>query len=256
MTQRRLAYLTWFVVALAIHAAILLATTSSLFTDASYDIASTPSVDVELVESNAEPLTAEVVPPAPPDPEPPPVTPLPPPEPMKLPEPPPPVETPVPEPPKPEPPKPEPPKPEPPKPEPIVEPTPKPTPKPEPPKPQAKPRAAAIVPRASSAPATTANAGTSGSSNNVHPSYLFNPPPPYPAESRAAREQGLVLLSVSVNEQGHVSSLSIKQSSGFPRLDNAARIAVTRWKFKPARMAGVALATVIDVPVRFRLGQQ
>ncbi len=238
----------WFMIALGVHAAILFATTSLLYKDASYDVANSPSIDVALVESAAEPSAAEVSQPQPtppPEPVPPPVTPPPPPpEPMKLPEPTPPVEQ---------------PKPELPKTEPMVEPETKPEAKPEikpePPKPVAKPRPTASASKSSSSPSNVTNPGTAGS-NNVRPSYLFNPPPPYPAESKASREQGLVLLSVSVNEQGQVSSLTIKQSSGYPRLDVAARTAVQRWKFKPARVAGLAMATVIDVPVRFRLGGQ
>ena len=239
----------WFMIALGVHAAILFATTSLLYKDASYDVANSPSIDVDLVESAAEPSAAVVSQPLPTPPEPvlPPVTPPPPPppsEPMKLPEPTPPVEQ---------------PKPELPKTEPMVEPEAKPEIKPEikpePPKPVAKSRPTASASKSSSSPSNVTNTGTAGS-NNVRPSYLFNPPPPYPPESKASREQGLVLLSVSVNEQGQVSSLTIKQSSGYPRLDAAARTAVQRWKFKPARVAGLAMATVIDVPVRFRLGAQ
>ncbi len=85
------------------------------------------------------------------------------------------------------------------------------------------------------------------------PDYLRNPPPVYPRESRKASEEGVVLLSVSIDRDGEVQSLSLKKTSAFPRLDAAALEAVKKWKFKPARLGGMPLASTVDVPVRFVL---
>jgi TonB family protein len=46
--------------------------------------------------------------------------------------------------------------------------------------------------------------------------------PPYPPESRKAKETGAVLLKVTVAKNGHVSRAQVAQSSGHPHLDAAA----------------------------------
>lgn len=97
--------------------------------------------------------------------------------------------------------------------------------------------------------------GQGGGSPDVkaEPDYLRNPPPTYPRESRKNGEEGVVLLAVSIGADGIVRELELKQSSTFERLDSAALEAVKSWKFKPAKIAGVAVASLVDVPVRFRL---
>jgi protein TonB len=62
-----------------------------------------------------------------------------------------------------------------------------------------------------------------------------------------------VMLAVSINENGEVTSVSVSQSSGFSRLDQAAREGVSHWRFRPARVGGFAVASHLAVPVRFRL---
>ncbi len=83
--------------------------------------------------------------------------------------------------------------------------------------------------------------------------YLSNPHPPYPVESKLRHEEGIVMLAVSINATGAVSAIRVKQSSGFPRLDQAARDGVQHWVFRPARAGGAAVPAEIVVPVRFRL---
>lgn len=94
----------------------------------------------------------------------------------------------------------------------------------------------------------------SGSSTIVAtPDYLRNPAPYYPMAARKAHEEGVVMLIVRVDANGDVEDLSLKKSSGFPRLDTAAEQAVRAWKFHPARTAGMAVASIVEVPVRFVL---
>ena len=64
-----------------------------------------------------------------------------------------------------------------------------------------------------------------------------------------------MLLSVQVNAAGRADSITVSKSSGFQRLDRAASEAIRRWKFKPATRNGEPIATIVDVPIVFRLKQ-
>lgn len=81
-------------------------------------------------------------------------------------------------------------------------------------------------------------------------------PPRYPVESRRKREQGTVLLALTLGLDGAVESLSIAQSSGFARLDNAARDAVRGWRWKPVMRDGqpVRVKGVVEIPFVLRSG--
>ncbi len=83
--------------------------------------------------------------------------------------------------------------------------------------------------------------------------YLVNPKPAYPPESRRHREEGLVVLAVPVSRDGFPGRIQIVQSSKFPLLDSAAVAAVSQWRFIPARIGTLAVASQIEVPIRFRL---
>ncbi len=83
--------------------------------------------------------------------------------------------------------------------------------------------------------------------------YLENPPPRYPAVSRRLGEQGRVVLRVRVNERGSADAVEIRRSSGHPRLDDAARETVLRWRFVPAKRGEQPVAAWVLIPVSFRL---
>ena len=83
--------------------------------------------------------------------------------------------------------------------------------------------------------------------------YLNNPPPSYPQASRRNGEQGRVILRVHVTPDGRPEAIELQQSSGFERLDEAARAAVRRWRFVPARLGERAVAAWALVPVNFSL---
>ncbi len=83
--------------------------------------------------------------------------------------------------------------------------------------------------------------------------YLHNPKPVYPAVARRNGEEGKVLLKVRVSAEGAALDVEVKQSSGFARLDTAAREAVARWRFVPARRGDEAVESWVVVPITFSL---
>lgn len=83
--------------------------------------------------------------------------------------------------------------------------------------------------------------------------YLQNPKPVYPPMSRRLGEEGKVVLRVRVSAQGGPISVEISQSSGYVRLDEAARSAVERWRFVPAKQGGEAIDSSVLVPLNFTL---
>ena len=83
--------------------------------------------------------------------------------------------------------------------------------------------------------------------------YLNNPVPAYPAVSRRLGEQGRTLLRVFVNADGSAREVQVQTTSGYPRLDRAAREAVERWQFAPAREGARAVGAWVVVPILFSL---
>ena len=83
--------------------------------------------------------------------------------------------------------------------------------------------------------------------------YLHNPKPKYPGLSISRNEQGTVRLSVLVGADGRPKDVKIKTSSGFERLDRAAREAVLGWTFVPGKRAGVPEEMWYDLPMPFKL---
>lgn len=80
-----------------------------------------------------------------------------------------------------------------------------------------------------------------------------NPSPPYPRISRRLKEQGTVLLEIYILADGQVGEMRIKQSSGYRRLDQAARAAVAKWRYQPAQKNGRSIAYWYVQPIYFSL---
>ncbi|KAF7600823.1 MAG: energy transducer TonB [Candidatus Dactylopiibacterium carminicum] len=83
--------------------------------------------------------------------------------------------------------------------------------------------------------------------------YLHNPKPQYPRASRSLGEEGTVWLRVQVSEAGRALQVLVDTSSGFSRLDRAAREAVANWCFEPARRGPQAVTTWVRIPIAFAL---
>jgi periplasmic protein TonB len=62
--------------------------------------------------------------------------------------------------------------------------------------------------------------------------------PTYPVISKRAGEEGRVVLEFVIGVDGRVLQSKIASSSGFPRLDEAARTALSKCQFSPATVDG------------------
>ncbi len=123
-----------------------------------------------------------------------------------------------------------------------------------------------VSPTAKAAPAPAANttaqpqAASVASKNStiqvtsprLDPAYLHNPAPNYPALSKRNRETGTVMLLVKVNPDGSVDTVSLHNTSGYDRLDQAAMQAVARWHFVPGRRGDEAISASVIVPISFK----
>jgi protein TonB len=81
--------------------------------------------------------------------------------------------------------------------------------------------------------------------------YVRAPAPAYPRESSRRREHGTVVLRVLVDSAGHPAQIQVERSSGFERLDVAAREAVQKALFRPHEVNGVAQAAQVLIPIEF-----
>lgn len=83
--------------------------------------------------------------------------------------------------------------------------------------------------------------------------YLNNPVPAYPAAARRRGEGGRVQLRVLVTVAGRASRVEVSSSSGSALLDEAAKDAVERWRFQPARRGDEVIDAWVIVPIVFSL---
>jgi TonB family protein len=79
--------------------------------------------------------------------------------------------------------------------------------------------------------------------------------PLYPRMAREQGWQGKVILRAHVTAEGTVKNATVQESSGFPALDDSAEQAVKTWSFEPAKNGEFAVASVVDLPIRFDLLQ-
>ena len=77
--------------------------------------------------------------------------------------------------------------------------------------------------------------------------------PSYPAESLEMEEEGQVTLGFQIDVDGHVVESKIIKSSGFTRLDDAARTAFSKCEFTPATIDGVGEKSLATVPFEWKI---
>jgi TonB family protein len=84
------------------------------------------------------------------------------------------------------------------------------------------------------------------------PELLHAEEPEYSEEARKSQMQGTVLLEIEVDVNGRVSNVRVVKSLGLG-LDEKAKEAVLKWRFRPAMAGGKVVAAPAQVRVTFHL---
>ena len=79
--------------------------------------------------------------------------------------------------------------------------------------------------------------------------------PLYPRMAREQGWQGKVVLRTQITADGIVKNATVQESSGFSLLDESAVQSVKSWLFEPAKNGEFAIASTVDLPIRFDLLQ-
>lgn len=103
-------------------------------------------------------------------------------------------------------------------------------------------------------PAPAAGPASTISVDNLAATMISAEAPRYPVESRRKREEGTVVLLVTVGTDGRVADIRVSTSSGFSRLDNAALSAVKKWRWAPIVRGGqpVSVQGYVEIPFVLR----
>jgi len=83
------------------------------------------------------------------------------------------------------------------------------------------------------------------------PSRTFFVSPSYPALAKSARIEGTVYLEATIDANGIVRDVKVLKS--IPLLDEAAKAAVSQWRYTPTKLNGVAVPVILTVTVTFTL---
>jgi TonB family protein len=84
------------------------------------------------------------------------------------------------------------------------------------------------------------------------PKPIYTPEPEFPEEARRAKFQGVVYLSIVVDETGNVSLVRLERPLGMGFDDNAMQ-GVKTWRFDAARLSGEPVAVEMHIEVSFNL---
>lgn len=100
------------------------------------------------------------------------------------------------------------------------------------------------------------SAGGGAQGGLVAPTTGDNPIKPiYPVSSRSRGEEGSVVLDVLVSRDGRAKAVTLVASSGFPALDKSAERAVSRARFAPGTRGGIPVEASARLTVIFRLNE-
>lgn len=80
-------------------------------------------------------------------------------------------------------------------------------------------------------------------------------PPRYPSRAIRNSDEADVLAKVTVDADGRPTDMSFQISADEPEhFEDSARNAISKWRFHPERINGVAVAGEVWVPIRYSLG--
>ncbi|WP_422136536.1 energy transducer TonB [Endozoicomonas sp. ALD040] len=85
------------------------------------------------------------------------------------------------------------------------------------------------------------------------PAIRKSVPPKYPRTAQRRNQQGVVMLEVLIDIEGHAMSIKVLESSGFRLLDRSAIAAVEDWEFEPQKRNNRLVASRVHIPVAFQL---
>ncbi|MDD2890310.1 MAG: energy transducer TonB [bacterium] len=86
----------------------------------------------------------------------------------------------------------------------------------------------------------------------VKPIALSTPPPEYPQLARDAEVEGIVGVSIIIDEIGNVARVRVVKSL-HELLDSTAVQQVRKWKFTPAMQRDKPIKVCMEIPIRFTL---
>jgi periplasmic protein TonB len=110
--------------------------------------------------------------------------------------------------------------------------------------------------RRKAAAAKRAKTVAKAASRSREVALIGQPTPSYPPDAYRAGEEGTVVVMAQVDAMGNASDVAVVKRSGSRVLDRAATSEVRKWKFTPAMKDGKAVASSIQVPVDYKLGEQ
>ncbi|PVE07265.1 energy transducer TonB [Limnohabitans sp. Rim28] len=102
--------------------------------------------------------------------------------------------------------------------------------------PAAPPAAPPVAPPVTAAPTRATSPAPARTAAGVNVNQCEKPE--YPSASRRLEEEGTVALRFLVGVDGKVLQSEIEKSSGFKRLDEAARLGLSKCQFRPALLDG------------------
>lgn len=76
--------------------------------------------------------------------------------------------------------------------------------------------------------------------------------PDYPPDLRREGVSGLVMVRCTIDEQGNVTEPTVEKTTN-ETFSQPAVLALKKWKFKPAKQDGKAIAIKVSIPIKFVL---
>jgi TonB family protein len=83
---------------------------------------------------------------------------------------------------------------------------------------------------------------------------IYQVPPEYPLSARVQHLEGTVVFRAIIDREGKVKKLEVLQ--GDPLLVDAAKVAASHWRYKPATMGGNPVEAETDIVINFQLGKR